>query len=902
MRLLGVKDGLVAVRHRSISRHISEWVQFRSSDDATLSIEPNIGRHWRRALRTASPWQGFRYMSGNYETGETLYSLPGQTEHAAMSDRAKTAYAKLVVAALVDMPSKFLSTALSRTSGNGDTLTLPSPLAAFLRLAEWVPVGGAEEVRWRRPSACWFAPRSEQLPRFVARIDRPVRDVLDASAAARDLATGKLGLRLWNDPGSAPTRLHDLGEILSEGVAEADHDAYRKVYREAWDDWHRLTPRPALPAPMVLAVQSAGRLTPMTLAPGDATRPIVFLSDGSDMMREQLVTALGHLVLSLSAGVAVEAAAALQSSVEGEFRLLSEAGLTIRADGAIVVPGEDTPHLVVAGREWLAEIAVLVLEFNEGLSNRNTVRSRQSLYDDFRKLRVVFARRVTVEVDQRDGALPDVLDGVLAVPHPEFPTLIVQGPSDDLDWSVLARISRGLPMALGRPSLAMPFRVAFLEIDRVQPARQGSLERPSDETVALALGHPLVRVQEIYRSLRSTNRRLFDWLVPAVHVLLGEGAALAMLAKEDALLEDAEIAAILVRNGAEMQAAQRLIGVCRDAEGLDEVRRMLGIEFVSFNRTLSQLGPPWVPLRFEERLKRNFDKRKDARRTELQQIVRDAFVAIFDEGVALDRYNELRRLDWVTFDDDWPNRYDELTEDVIDAHLASLAESNLPQGSSPADGSLDDVRQRNRTLLLLSVEHLRRLTGAWAAKDTATRAAPPAWSGAAEQLVRDVMTSGALDFRILLEADLPKAMRHAGLWPHGMPTSSDLAALGLEAADLEMRAREEEKARQVDLKAKRSITFGTTSVDGGGEGRFQLVADALQVALASKYFQARSGRAVLKPFADGSGGGRPGTRTTRGGGEPEYMSEEQRTLLGFAGEFAAYTYLKKTVRNFADSH
>ncbi len=117
-----------------------------------------------------------------------------------------------------------------------------------------------------------------------------------------------------------------------------------------------------------------------------------------------------------------------------------------------------------------------------------------------------------------------------------------------------------------------------------------------------------------------------------------------------------------------------------------------------------------------------------------------------------------------------------------------------------------------------------------------------------------------------------------------------------------MRTREEEKARQEDLKANRSITFGTTSVDGGGEGRFQMVADALQVALASRYFQARSGKAVLKPFADGGGSGGPRTRTPRSGREPEYMSDEQRTLLGFAGEFAAYTYLKKTVRNFADSH
>ena len=147
------------------------------------------------------------------KTGETLYVLPGQTDHVAMSDRAKNAYAKLVVAALADMASKFLNTT-SRVPPAIATARFPSPIAAFLRLAEWVPVSGGDEVRWRRPSACWFAPRSEQLPRFVARIDRPVRDVLDASAAARDLATSKLGLRLWTDPSSVPTRLRDLGEIL----------------------------------------------------------------------------------------------------------------------------------------------------------------------------------------------------------------------------------------------------------------------------------------------------------------------------------------------------------------------------------------------------------------------------------------------------------------------------------------------------------------------------------------------------------------------------------------------------------------------------------------------------------------------------------------------------------------
>jgi len=104
-------------------------------------------------------------------------------------------------------------------------------------------------------------------------------------------------------------------------------------------------------------------------------------------------------------------------------------------------------------------------------------------------------------------------------------------------------------MALGRPSLSMPFRVAFMQLERLQSSKRGHFDRPDDKTVAQALGSTVPRVQEIHRSLRSTNRRLFDWLVPAAYVLAGPEPALAVLAKDDMLLEGAEISAFLVSSG-----------------------------------------------------------------------------------------------------------------------------------------------------------------------------------------------------------------------------------------------------------------------------------------------------------------------------------------------------------------
>lgn len=897
MRLLGVRDGLIAVRHSSIAKPMQDWVRFRSSDETPLAIEQTIGPWWRQAVRKANPAFGFRYQSGSYQTGDSLYSFPGQAEHASMSPEAKFLFARLIAHALADLPPRFLITVLHRTGGNSDSVSLASPLAAFLRLAEWVPVGGADEVAWRQPNRCWYAPRSEQLPRFVAKMARSVRDIFDGSQSGREFAVGKLGLRLWSDASSAIWRIDDLGQVLRGGIAESDHDTFRKVYREAWEDWHQSSPRPPLPATLTLAVQSFGRPTPLPITSEEA-RPALFVADGSDAMREQLITALGHMVLTVPAGVAQDAAHALSQSYGGEFRLLSDADLVVRADGQVVIPTEDIAPLVAPGLEWLAEIAVLVLEFNEGLSNRNTARSRQTLYNDFRRLRLVTASQITVEVNGLEGPLPEVLDGVLAVPDAELPTIVVETDSPELDWSVLARISRALPVALGRLSLGMPFRVAFLEIDRIQRGGPGTLERPRDEEVALALGHPLVRVQEIYRSLRSTGKRLLDWLVPAAHALFGEKAANALLDREDLLLEDEEVVGVLVGAGAPSDIARQTIAICRDAEGLDDVRRSMGIGFVEFNRSLQALGRQ--PLRFEQRLRAMFEKRKEARRNELQVQVRDAFMGTFDSDGDLATYNELKRLDWATFDPDWPGLQDELTDEVIDARFTTQAARFLHSLSDSHGQALDEVRQRNRSIVLPVTERLRPIVAAWVDK-APSRLLPSAWNLASELLTRELMATGLLDFRVLDEASVPGVFARAKLWPSGMPTSSVLSELGLCADDLEVRANEEEKRRQEDLKAKRTITFGTTPIDGGGEHPLDGVAKALETSLISKAFQLRSGKASLRPFTDGGGSGGPRGKGRRGK-EPEYLSEEQRTLLGFAGELAAYHYLKKNVRNFMDEY
>jgi hypothetical protein len=147
------------------------------------------------------------------------------------------------------------------------------------------------------------------------------------------------------------------------------------------------------------------------------------------------------------------------------------------------------------------------------------------------------------------------------------------------------------------------------------------------------------------------------------------------------------------------------------------------------------------------------------------------------------------------------------------------------------------------------------------------------------------------------------ARRGAGLWPSQMGLTTDLTVLGLTEEDLASEEREEKKIRERNLKERRSIKFGEAEVDGGSETHLEEVARALADAFGSTAFKSRSGPARLQPFVGGDRQpSRPGGRSGSGKEDPVYLSEEQRTLLGFAGELAAYHYLKLTARGFADEH
>ena len=897
LRLLGVRDGLTPILYSAVSQHVNEWMAVRRGFGRPIAVEARLGDTWRAAL--AELQRGFGYQSGNYSTGDTLFALPLQSEHANMNDRAKQAYARLVVKALPEMAPKLFTTILSRTAGMGDSVSWPSPLLAFLIEAKWLPVMFADQLSWNRPRECWFAPRADSLPHFLPRLDRPIRELIDVSSTSREVFAEKLGLRLWNQKNSALHRLEELGAILERGIAEHEHDSFRSEYRQAWNDWSAMEPSPPLPQGMALAVQSSGRLVPYR--PDKEAPQKIFVSCGADPTLDNLLMALGHRLLSVPADTAKIVADALVGRGADEIRLVEDVKPSIIVDGAELDLAVDRPRLVDSGRDWLAEIAVLALEFHNSSINRSTPRSRRALFEDFRRLRIIHARDIEVEVDGRRGPLPEVLAGVFPVPHRERPTIIVQSSGSGLDWNTIARLSRGIAIALGRAWLLTDFRMVFLAIAAEQPKMSAQLTRPDNDAIANAFGQPVTRIEEIQRSLRSGSRRIMDWLLPVVGVQLGLHAANQLLDREHTLVEDDEIVTAILQAGANRDIARELVVACREAEGLDELRRSLGIPLKAFNAASIALGTRFPPLRFDALLRRSFDDRIEELRPSLVRRVRDAHAASCLADVKLDLYRSALTLDWITFEETWPEEHHELSDAMIDARVDALASTSLPTPTVVSGDSVDDVRQRNRATLASQLETIRRVAAAWASK-TDERSLPNIWNGKPEALIRDAIGTGVFDFVALDAASLPKALARAGMWPAGMPKTIELADLGLVATDLDLQRKEEERREQDDQRRSRTVKFGDTEIEGGSSGSLQAVVNALQSGLASKAFKSRSGPALLQPFPDGDE--RPPRKRTRGIStkEPTFLTDPQRELIGFAGEYAAYVHLRRTVRNFADEH
>jgi hypothetical protein len=892
LRTAGVRDGLAW--HRTPEVRLSWW-QLRELRAGTLEardFEQALGPTWRPGL--SSEKQGPTFVSGTYASTGIPY-LPGQSRYDHLSGPAKLAYGRLIANLVATLPEDAWRARFSRIGKRSETVTWTSPVVTFLKAKAWIPASGHDEFSGFRADRCWLGARNE-VPRFVPRAERSVREAIETNQKLRQVLVAQLAMPSWADVASAPARIAALGEMLQAGIPESYTDDFRKAAREAWAHYAQIAPRPTLPAVATLAIDTREGLTAFRVAKADQPGPEIFVDNGSRPTFQQVLTSLGHRTIEIPAGAEAAGIEALRADLGCRAVLIHEDALRIEVDGEPFAPSGTDQLLVGEGRDWIADVGVLVLEISSRLSSQNTQSARQTLSDAIRRVRIRFASQITVAVDGTARPLPAELDGILPVPDPTNPTVVVEG--NGLDWETLSRVAAAVPLAIGRPLLIDHFGLTFGAL-QTEMSRDGEwLRPPTDQQLARVLRRPAARVAELLRSLRATTTRLLDLVLPVVHACGHPEACLELQERSGRIGDDAEVVAVLARSGVPTAQAREIVAECREADTLNGARTALGIDLVTLNRSLAALGRP--PLAFRERLLERFATRLEQRRGEIERAVRDASRPGAATPGGLQAYVSTCALDWLEMPPAWVADRDDVDEATVDAEIDRQFVTRLGAGPFPAGDALDPLRQHNRQHLLALGEDLRQLVRAWCRKSSVP--VPTAWEGALETLGRAAVTSGAFDFTRLDNDDLIGALALASLWPTGMTASRDSTALGLDASDLAFEEAEENARQERELKERRSLKFGDDDIEGGVDGWLGSVAASMDATLASNGFVERSGPASLGAFGAAEPPRKRGPGRRAKEDAPSYMTQEQRDLIGFAGELAAYRYLQRRHRAIRGEH
>lgn len=236
LEVLGVVDGL-----RPIPGHI-----IRKGSPAN---------YWDGLLRSGKPSEGldddwcaeasrvhFSYPYTDYEIRGQAWRLPGQIEHAQLSDAAKEALSSLIFEHLKVRGKEFFQFKVGRferAERAWDARSLPTPMATFLRSKPWLAVNARDEIVFRRPSECWATRerrRGSGPPRFLDRLpEKFAADVAENTSMA-DLMFGEsIGLRDWQSETTAVVRLSDLA-LATPDLSGSDRPVFRREYQRAWLD------------------------------------------------------------------------------------------------------------------------------------------------------------------------------------------------------------------------------------------------------------------------------------------------------------------------------------------------------------------------------------------------------------------------------------------------------------------------------------------------------------------------------------------------------------------------------------------------------------------------------------------------------------------------------------------
>lgn len=839
-----------------------------------------------------------------FHTSDNVYWFTGQSEVGQLPRRDRASYARCMVRTLPALRPEHWYSTWRRKSRGGYEQAVPTPLAAFVQQAAWVPISSAgEAVDFRTPDDSWYVrPGDEMAANYSPLVEPSLRRLLDSSGrTSRTL--GETGLRVWGSRKDAAALIDHLTALfdardLSDAGADHLRDSLAKAWSEVGDP--AFPDRPRVEAGLV--VDRSGRMELMT--PETAGEERIFVVGSQDRSTTaRLIRDIGWPVVAVDTDdlerLREVARNVIAHAWHEDVVVADDWDLKVLIDGTRWDPSIHGSRLVEEV-PWLPLVIACTMRYPRsggGGVGRNLERHLEALD----VIQVVRCRQVAIETAAGEQALPARLRGVLALPGSN-PTLLVERMQEPLTWAQLATVAEAALELIGQSRCIADLA---LTISRMTDDPGKAIHEPEAAEIADIIDQPLVRVLEtegrVYGSVAGLVLRILPtavqlWGAEAIE-RLDHGAITTRDEVQTVLTDlaagDAALVSRLLEHGG------------RSLDG-NAVRRAMGVSLAEYNDVLRKHFPSAHLVDNSASHLEVFALRRTQRRSEVIDWMRAARYTNFEARQIQDDWPELRELRFLEPDPEWGTTLDELSNAVMDAHIDSLVSSMFgPRREEVRLEPWTEVRKHNGGAeLRQQLECLEQLARAWHRKHADAASDPEAGEradGAAgvdaefvSSSVRTLDAAGALDFVVLDSALLLDWLDRLDLWPAPMPLLATAADLGLSESDLAMAATEQDAAKAAKMRAARQLTLHDEVIEV--DPAFENVVEKVTALLESQpsSLNTRYTTTALQTFAAegrwrGRGAGKGGSQPAE---RPKRMSDAQRDAIGLTGEMVAFHWLR----------
>ncbi|MER8265709.1 DUF3883 domain-containing protein [Streptomyces griseus] len=738
----------------------------------------NLLPQWQTA---AERWPNRRrvgYVSVDYHSrSRATAALPGQGVYGSFSEEDRRLYAELIVHGLaISWPDSALEMHFVRHTDSAGT-PWPTPLAAFLTHAPWIPqtsVSGVPSegtVFATAGRAWWWQGTQSPLP-FLSVVPAALRSSLSPKLVAR---LGLLGIRSWDDAGTAPDRLGHLPELVQVRPHLREGRLAHEIRREYEKAWAQLLPAqggtrttdggPATP-PHRLLVHRAGVLESLDPA---QTKETVFAPDPDGAQNRVLLDRVPVPVIPIGdKALGARVHAFLDKRAAFDVQRCGDAKRDIQADGLPVREAIRLPLAQYAG-SWLLTLVAALLEFDEERASRTEPVAVAEATSLLSQCEVAVASVAVVWIAGH-RLTENGTDRALLHPDPDRPCVVVVHSGLRTGWRILRTATPALAALIRAPHLE---HILWKALTRLEE-RGLKTDDVSEEDLADVLElrqHQLHAVLAERASQRSGSTRL----VPLLACLDLDLAEELQQRIEDFPDRAALHAWLTSRIGA--PDAERLIRLLDDDDPERQLRA-LSVPLAAANRAWQALGLPQIDN--TDRHERQFAAWLQRYRPALAERVRDAHADDYRSGRSLTAYVRLRGLPALTPDTAWHMTLWDLTDQLLQTHADTWLNRSLPAqpSTSRALAPLTEVRESSTTAVHQHLPRLRQLIEDWQRLHPTSRTVVPP---PPQEVLRALDDQGLLDFEVLPKKALITWLRDHGHWPAGMPLSDRPSQLGLSA-------------------------------------------------------------------------------------------------------------------------